>query len=462
VTPTDVLLYASLACCAAFYVLAGIMYSIRRPPVPPTLPAMSDLGPEAPALANLLAHGGAITADAVPGTLFDLAARRVVEIDETEPHTYVCRLTGGAGGDLAAHESRVMALLRSKAAGGVVPAGALTLGSANEAKRWLRGFRSDVSAAARARGLCKPRWPRAVLTLEGFLIFGALILVTMAGSGDDNPEGLFWGVTLAIVLATAAISTAIFRDDMQIVTPTGLSAQARWLSLRKYLHDDELFSTLPPTAVVLRERYLAYGAALGVAAAAVRAIPMGAESDHRAWSSYTGTWRQVRVSYPRWWPPAYGASPGETIWRGIRVGGVSALVLFGFYKLMPSLTFAQSSEQVLRDGSAIAVLIAAAAVVAGGAGLCLLLAGVVSLFGTRTINGSAIRLRRFGGEDGRCYLAVDDGTSDHVRAWKLRPGIYLAQTEYTNVTATVTPLLSYVRDVQPAPATARAPVAVQA
>src|SRR5205085_1785885 len=83
------------------------------------------------------------------------------------------------------------------------------------------------------------------------------------------------------------------------------------------------------------ERYLAYGAALGAAVAAVRAIPMGAENDRRAWSSYGGSWRQVTVSYPTVWPPAWGASPGETIWRGIRLGGSAGIVLFVFSLLLP-------------------------------------------------------------------------------------------------------------------------------
>src|SRR5207302_8060732 len=137
-------------------------------------------------------------------------------------------------------------------------------------------------------------------------------------------------ITLGVTLATVAASAYLFRDSTQLLTRTGLGPQARWLALRKFLHDDELFATLPPTAVVVRERYLAYGAALGVAAAAVRAIPMGSESDSRAWSSYGGQWRQVSVSYPKVWPPAYGASPGESIWRGVRLGGAAAVFLWVF------------------------------------------------------------------------------------------------------------------------------------
>src|SRR5207237_8400166 len=114
----------------------------------------------------------------------------------------------------------------------------------------------------------------------------------------------------------------------------------------------------PPPAIVVRERYPAYSAALGVPVPAVRAIPMGAENDGRPWRSYVGTWRQVTVSYPIVWPPAWGASPGETIWRGIRLAGTAGAVLFVFSLLLPHLSFAHSADQATRDLSAGAVLTA--------------------------------------------------------------------------------------------------------
>jgi hypothetical protein len=276
----------------------------------------------------------------------------------------------------------------------------------------------------------------------------------LAFFGEEDSENLFWGVTVGVAVVTAFASSYLFRDTTQMVSAGGLESRSRWLALRKYLREDELFSTLPPTAVAVRERYLAYGAALGVAAAAVRGIPMGAESDHRAWSSYGGRWRQVTVSYPTMWPPAWGASPGQTIWRGIRLSAVSGAVLFGFSLLMPSLTFAQTSEQTLRQGSAIAVLFAAAALVVLAAGLWLLLAGLVSMLGAREVTGDAIRLRAFGKDDPVCYLAVDDGTRDHIRAWKVGQQVYDVTTEYSTVTVTVSPLLGHVSKVRHAAAPA--------
>jgi len=437
---------ASAACSVAFYIGAGLVHMVRRPQVPPSLPATSDLGSESPAVANLLANGGELTPEAVPATLLDLAARRAIQIDEKEPRVYEVRIGSPPPAGLTAYESRVISLLRQKASGGVVPAAALTTGASGEAKSWHVSFNREVVSEARKLGFTKPRWPPQVLSALGLLLFGAFVLVALAAN-DDNHLNALWVGTLTLALVTIGISNRILRDNAQLVTTAGLPKQARWLSLRKYLHDDELFATLPPTAVVVRERYLAYGAALGVAAAAVRAMPMGSESDSRAWSSYGGHWRQVSVSYPKVWPPAYGASPGESIWRGVRLGSVAAVYLWVFAQLLPHLLFTQRADQLTRDLSAVAVLGAAIALVVLGTGLWLLLAGLISLVGTARVTGDAVRLRRFGSEASICYLAVDDGTRDRIRAWKVRPAIYDALTEYSTVTVSVTPLLSYVRHV---------------
>ena len=89
-----------------------------------------------------------------------------------------------------------------------------------------------------------------------------------------------------------------------------------------------MFDSLPPTAVITWERYLGYGAALGQAAGAARPIAMGAESDHRAWSSVGGRWRQVKVVYPgNIASPGWGRSPGAVIVLSV-LAGAAAYGLF--------------------------------------------------------------------------------------------------------------------------------------
>ena len=214
---SDLMVTASFACSLAFFALAGVVYVLRRPQPAPVLPAMSDLGSDSPAVANLLANGGRLTPEAVPATLFDLAARRAVKIEEPEPGEYACRLGQAPSGVLTAYESRVLALLRKRASGGVVPAKALTAGPSDEAKGWMKAFRKEVVSEANAAGKCEPRWPRPVLTVMGALVLGALLLAVYGGNEDDS---LTWPQAIAAGIAIAALLVMgqAFTEETEMVT----------------------------------------------------------------------------------------------------------------------------------------------------------------------------------------------------------------------------------------------------
>jgi len=227
VNDLDLAVAGSLACSLVFLVLAAAVNIIRRQQPPPQLPAMSDLGPETPAVANLLANGGRVTPEAVPATLFDLAARKAVKIEEAADDTYTCRIEEGPLAALKAYESRVLELLRRRAQGGVVPARALTAGPADEAQGWMKSFRKEVVSDATEMGKVTARWPRPVLSLLGFLGLGALALAAAGGKEDSMtaPQAVAAGVAILVLI----VLTKVFTEDAQMVTPTGVESQARWL-----------------------------------------------------------------------------------------------------------------------------------------------------------------------------------------------------------------------------------------
>jgi hypothetical protein len=208
-------------------------------------------------------------------------------------------------------------------------------------------------------------------------------------------------------------------------TPEGLAAASRWLGVRAKLADDEAFRSQAPIAVTLWERHLAYGAAFGVATAAVRALPMGAESDRHAWSSYSGQWRAVRIRYPRFVPLGWGLHPLVVVLRaGLALAPVVILLLV-----------------VPKD---LAALPAAIAVVAG----LVVVWAIVDLGSTREVTGQILRLRTYGDDDDkRYYVAVDDGVSATVRAWRVKPELYSPLRQYEVVTGTLTRNLRYVRAI---------------
>jgi hypothetical protein len=369
----------------------------------------------------------------------------VVKIEETEPGTYTCRLSGGPEPALTPYEAQVLDLLRRRAVDGVVPARALTAGPADEARGWIAKFNRKVVEEADRAGLCGPRWPAGAVALMGVLAGIAFVVAAFSGRSEatlDLPQV----IALAVSFVTLWVLSHAFRDDTQMVTPAGLAAQARWLALRRYLHDDEVFASLPPTAVAVRDRYIAYGAALGAATAAVRAMPMGAESDRWAWTRYGGQWRQVRVSYPNRWPPAYGYSPSRAAWLAIRVGGIGLFWFWLSRQLLPRLPPGTQTDQLGRALSTGVTLVNVAAFLAVVAAVWLLLAAGLALLGTTEVTGEAIRLRRMPG--GRCYVAVYRGSGDHVRAWVISPEHYAAIDEYDTITVSVATLLGRVRSVR--------------
>jgi hypothetical protein len=208
-------------------------------------------------------------------------------------------------------------------------------------------------------------------------------------------------------------------------TPEGLAAASRWLGVRAKLAEDEAFQTQAPIAVTLWERHLAYGAAFGLATAAVHALPMGAESDHHAWSSYGGQWRSVRIRYPHFVPLGWGLHPLLVALRAC-FALPAALVL---WLIVP------------RD---LAVLPAAVAAVVG----VVVVWALADLGSTREATGQILRLRAYGDDDDkRHYVAVDDGTSGTIRAWRVKPELYSPLHQYEVVTGTLTRNLRYVRAI---------------
>ena len=407
---------ATAAATAPWLLAVAVVYVRRRPTTPQPGSPTLDLGPEPPAVANLLVHDFRVTHDAVPATLLDLAARRLVEIEEREPGSYVCRLEKRADGELTSYEQRVMELLRSRASGDIVPAEALTTGPKEESKRWWKSFEKDVVTDAQRRGLCVDILDkRTFLWLSAAAAAPATVLGVLAGGRVGFG---YWVVAFFFLGWVMGLHT-------QRETPEGLAAASRWLGVRAKLADDEAFRSQAPIAVALWERHLAYGAAFGLARAAVRALPMGAESDHHAWSSYSGQWRSVRIRYPHFIPLGWGLHPLVIV---LRAGIALAVAVF----------------VLLVAPKDIAALAAAVAVVAG----LVVVWALVDLGSTREATGQILRLRAYGDDDDkRYYVAVDDGASATVRAWRVKPELYSPLRQYEIVTGTLTRNLRYVRAI---------------
>jgi hypothetical protein len=445
----------------AWFALLELLALLSRPNKPEAGPAsMIDVGEdgEPPAVVNYIANGCMVTDAGVAATLLDLAAHRYLTVDEQGPDQFVCRLREG-GSPVRPYEQSVLGHVRSLAVNGVVPCQALTTGTEGESEAWRKGFDKAVAADARSRGLTKGRWTKAAIAIlgaaavvpAGFLV--AAIAATPppahptrghshTGVGDDLVIGLVaWGILMAAV--------TLYRS--QRPTAAGRSVWARWLGLREYLHRDENFAIAPPAAVAIWDRYLAYGVALGVAPAAARALPFGAESDRAAWSSYGGRWRLVQVRYPHA-PvrPGWGWNPAKAIllvlWLAVPVFVLVRVAHTVSTHHIAALTPSRWSGNV-RTGVTVGVsLLVVAAAYGVVTWLRVVAGGVADVFFRTTVAGQIIRTRRFGD---RCYVAVDDGKDEHVLAWNVRPAVYQGRHEGELVQARIGRCHQYVYRLEP-------------
>jgi len=419
-----VLALAAVVSGAAWLLAAGVVYLVRRPPEPLAGRKTLELGSEPPAVAGFLVNRFRVPSEALPATLLDLAARDVVEIEQRGPGVYFVRLPARTAEPATAYERRVLEHLRRRAVDGVVPAEALTTGASAESGRWRRAFANEVIEDAQARGLSRDALGGAVFTV---LSAAALVPALLVWALWDFEVGLI------VFFAALALLGWIRARHPQRETAAGLEAASRWLGVRAALAENEVFDTHSPLTVEIWDRLLAYGAALGVASAASRPLPMGVEPDTRAWSAYGGSWRPVRIAYPRLWPPGWGVDPllAAAVGLAVALGGALGLYVVG-PALFDAGAFGIVPLAVL--GGAV-VLGAAVVVVAAGD------------WGTAVeVTGPILRLRTFGDDKKRRhYVAVDDGGSAFIRAFRVSPGQYQGLRQGERVTVRATRSLGCVR-----------------
>jgi len=411
---------------------------VRQPRQPAAAPPSRDLGDEPPAVVNLLVRDFDPTREALPATLLDLAARGVVAVEHLGADTYQVRLRADDQ-RLRPFEERLLGLLRSRARGGVVPAAALTAGPNERAHRWWKDFRGAVIDEAQARGLSEDIWSRRVVASLALAAVPAAPLWALAFFA--------WGPIVLYALAILTVLGTAQGGRRQRHTDAGLGACARWLGVRRELRTGS-FEDLPPSAVEVWERYLGYAAAMGLARRAVRAIPIGADLDHRAWSAYGGRWREVRVRYPRLLPPGYGSRPAFVV--PIALG----LLVIASFPLRIAAGIGWPSPDPFDPSSMLfawtffGAFLVVGLVMAAGA-LTALLAALGDLGRSREVRGEVVRLRRRGDRDRpEHYIAVDEGTNDRLRAWRVSPALIAGIGEGDEVAVTVSPNLGHVSAVR--------------
>ncbi len=461
---------AAIAVTALYVLVLQVRTRPRRPGIGPVT---MDLGPEPPAVVDLLTDDFTVTTEAVPSTLVDLAARRWLSIEEVAGGNVVLRVPAlDRDEPLAAYERRVLEHVRHLSIDGLVPAAAMTTGPEAASKRWWRSFRSEVIADAQARGLCRNRWTRAnvIPVWGGAIASGALLWLAeeLGRTTDDlaSPSrgGLLWALTLVATVAVGIWVATLLGRDLQRDTDAGLAAAARWLGVREYMATVGDFEDKPAAMVALWDRYLAHAVALDLAPLVVAQLPLGAEDHRHAWSRASGRWRQIEVRYPSM-RPGYGQHPALAL-LGATAAGAAAVVVLGVVDRVRRdeiEILADVPSEATRWVDNAAIVLGAAALVVLGWNLVKLGLALVDLFATDTKTGVVIRRRVRTGWVGldpeptkssddrvreRFFCGLDTGDEPVVTAWRVRRHIFDQISQGDRCAARVTPRLHYVRDLE--------------
>jgi hypothetical protein len=252
-------------------------------------------------------------------------------------------------------------------------------------------------------------------------LLAAATALTGRVTGEDGQQQPPLVVALVTGIAVWFGLSAIVRWSAgQRDTEAGRVAAARWLGYRNHVIRDEAFETLPPAAVAIWDRHLAYAAALGIAKTAVRVLPLGARSDTRAWSAYGGSWHQIRIRYPA---GLWGASPWRVGFRGLLQTGLAGVVAYFLLRLDAAAELDSVQPGLDRWSWTVNVaLVLAGAVLAFG--VRNLFRALAEYPSRRPVDGEVVRLvtRTVGDSEHRSYVyyaAVDDGRSAKTRAYRL-------------------------------------------
>jgi hypothetical protein len=232
-------------------------------PAPPTM----ELRDEPPAVVNLLVHELDLDPDALAATLLDLAARGHLEIVELSEHENVVLVKHHDRTALLGYESLVLDVVERAAAGqphATVAAIGQALGPGS-VTQWF-AFKQQVEADATRRGLVR----RAPATY-GVNTLMILALLPTAGVAVAAPAAWILTPFVFVGLLLGGIILLV-RGRHSILTDKGTEAGAHWLGVRRFVADYGSFEDLPPAAVAVWDRFLAYGAAMGLSDQAVHGL----------------------------------------------------------------------------------------------------------------------------------------------------------------------------------------------
>lgn len=402
----------------AWYVTTLLLALAARPkalvPGPPTM----ELGPEPPAVVNLLVNLGQLTPAAVDATLLDLAARRILELHQpgSDPADLLVRVRVPNPNGLTSYERQVFDRVASGAGNRLVPLAEVTQRYAEGGPNWFGQLRARVLEDAQHRGLVHKR-----LMGNGVILIGLLSGMALACLGllpFERPDGTRFAGAVALgtiafsflagpVIAMVLIVIAQFHFRLVRLTPAGYRAGGYWLGVGRWIAAHKDLADLPPAAVAVWDRYLAHGLALGLNQAADDQLDLRTGRTGEFVSGYTGTPRRVVVRYPRN-PFAYTQAGVRMVWCVMVLAVWVPVLVFG-------APHVPGPGRVALDAVGGLIVLRSA---------YRLVRAIAAKAGTVTVTGLVLTAHLWrpqsAGPHRWVQVVVDDGRRTSVRPWLLR------------------------------------------
>lgn len=418
---------------AGWFGVYGLALLVTRPFLVRAAPATQDLSAEPPALASLVVNGWDLTEDAAEATLLDLGARRYLEFRQpaADPMQTTVHILDPNPPGLTAYERRVFDRVCGLAKGGVVPLTALTFRDDAQAASWWKRLRAEIVADARARGISRRRFGPAVIGVLTATAALAAVGIAVAvfhyaqRTHDDDVFGITFSAGFFGFVALAGLGG---RSVGERDTPAGREVAGRWLGVRDWLRGHEAFADLPPSAVTVWDRYLAYGAAVGATRVSSAVIDMGMGDRKRVWSCFGGTWHRVRVRYPRGWK-RYGQKAHKPIIRAVIAGAIGILLLKKWAGVISGVSNVDQVPDSVNGGLDVVTRVG---ILLGVVLLCyslyVLARMIIDMATPVQLTGEVLWVHVWRSTNGSenspaqpwlHYLAVDDGKGDKTTAWGL-------------------------------------------
>ena len=451
----------------------GLWFAERHvaPTRPPPVDHAGELRRESPAVVNMLTNDATLTASGFRATVIDLAARGWLRLlppadDDDDLGRVRPAATAYEGDALLPHERLVLQHVMARfTTDRAIPARFLAVDIKGS---WWGRFRSLVADDAQQAGLLRRRWPALLLAGPAVLVVLAGFIIWTARDGGvdvavvDSIERRVW--FFAALFGVVALGYRIVRhviDRPLTHTEAGLAATREWLAVRQQLVEAD-YGLMAPSAIEVGDRSLAYASAMCLADGAAVELPLAREDHHRAWSSVGRQARLVRVKYPT--RLGYGLHPAVAMVAGL----VAAFVGLRLRRLFSDAArgdaldslYERFPEQdwIIADVATGLTVLTFLPILAG---IFVAIAGAADVFSTVERTGVVLRARqpaevaplprtirkRIERDRYTLFVAIDDGTSDTVVAW--RAGERNAIPQGANATVRASPVLGYVRRAVP-------------